>query len=156
MGSPNARRAADLHKLIRKIGGGDGSPGLRIAVVATTEPAPITLYFEGDNQALDLDIFEIPISLYPLRQGDRLFVFPITDTGDSNRWGAIEKITGGVLIGTVVGTHAVQVIGVDKVYDAELLPALPETFPVGDFAVIAPTLYNGAIRYVVLRTFKYA
>lgn len=174
MGGPSARRAVDLLKLIRKEGGGDTSPGLRIVEVATTEPHPITFVFEGDNQAVDLDIFEIPVSLYPLRLGDRLFVFPITETADTQRWGALEKLTGGVTMGTMQSANSLKIDGVDKVYGAgELILPLyivraiatasdPQGGPswhlegdltpleAGDRVSLAPTYVGGGIKYVVL------
>jgi hypothetical protein len=49
-----------------------------------------TLVFEGDTQALDLDLFEIPTALTPLEAGDRFFTFPLA--GDGMRWAVLQRI----------------------------------------------------------------
>lgn len=150
-------KTVDILKLIHRHVKAGESPGLRIVTVATTEPNPITFVFEGDDKAVAFSLFEVPVSLYPLRRGDRLIVYPITEALESQRWAALEKITTGtVIVGNVVGEHQVQVPDFDKILDSELLPALPEKLPYPDYyAAIVPTVFNGQLRYVVLRTFKY-
>ena len=67
----NTNKAVDLLATIRgKEKKNQG--GLKVIKVQTTEPNAITFTFEGSNQALDLDIFEIPVGCYPLRRNDRL------------------------------------------------------------------------------------
>lgn len=169
-----ARRAVDLYKLIAAAGGGDTSPGLRIVRVTTTEPYPVTFLFEGDNQAIDSDLFEIPASLYPLRKDDRYFVFPITDAANAQRWGALEKITGGTAMGTMQSGSTVLIDGVDKVFGAEELVLPPyivannaqgtdpeegheyyktgdlRPLEAGDRVSLEPTYINGQVKYVLL------
>lgn len=169
-----SRRAVDLYKLIAAAGGGDAAPGLRIVRVATTEPHPVTLVFEGDSQAIDLELFEIPVSLYPLRKDDRMFVFPVTRPADAQRWGALEKLTGGMALGTMQGAASLRLDGVEKVYGADelILPPYivasdaqgidPEEgheyyktgdlrpLEAGDRVSVAPASSGGKIKYVIM------
>lgn len=173
-----SRRAVDLYNLIARAGGGDTSPGLRIIRVVTTEPHPITFVFEGDKQAIDLDLFEIPVSFYPLRKNDRIFVFPITETADAQRWGALEKLTGGSAMGTMEGADSLRIDGVEKVYQADelILPPYivsnnaqgtdPEEgheyyrtgdlrpLEAGDRVCVVPTYSEGKIKYVVMNWYR--
>lgn len=167
-------KAVDLLGIIKRHVGGDTTPGLRIVRVVTTEPNPITFVFEGDSKAVAMSLFEIPISLYPLRRGDRLFVYPITETGESQRWGALEKLTGGAAMGTMQSPTSVLLDGIDKVYGPGELIVPPyiirnnarasdphdgsHTFYVdgdltpleaGDRVSVAPSFVNGGIVYVV-------
>lgn len=118
-------RAVDLLKLIRA---GASSPGLRVVKVSTTDPNPITLCFEGTQLALDLDIFEVPISLYPLRTGDRFFSFPIVG---NNRWGLLEKLNGGVAMGTMASSSSLRIDGINKTYGSSDL-IIPPYISVGN------------------------
>ncbi|GAA4711185.1 hypothetical protein [Brevibacillus fulvus] len=79
------------------------APGLRVVTVKTTEPSPITFVFEGSDKALDLELFEVPVDFYPLRIGDQLLAFPMVDKGVSQRWGLLQKINGGLVLGTYTG-----------------------------------------------------
>lgn len=149
------RKSVDLLKLLRgEIGSSAGSPdsrpGLKIIKVETTDPNPITFTFEGRKTAVDLDIFEIPVSCYPLRKGDRLLVFPMA-VGD--RWGVVNKLDDGLVMGSLLGSSSLQPDGMEAPYGAADL-IFPEDviFQAGDRAAIFPTLWGGVIKYVVIKT----
>lgn len=167
-----ADRSVDLLGIMR--GGAPNTPGMRIIRVVTTEPDPYTFIFEGDRQAVDVDLFEMPISMYPLRKGDRMLVYPLIDTGASQRWVAIEKINGGVTLGIMQSATSLTVPGIDKVYGADelMLPPFvvrnnaqatdPEPgheyyvigdltpLEAGDVVSLQPTYWDGQKKYVVL------
>lgn len=123
-------KSVDLMALIK--GSKDtGSPGLRIAKVNTTEPEAITLIFEGAPLPLGLDIFEIPVSLYPLRKGDKFLVFPILGEGISQRWAAVQKLSGGVTLAIMQSPTSLIISGISKTYTAADL-VIPPYFAVGN------------------------
>lgn len=146
--------------------------GLKVIKVQTTEPNAITFTFEGSTQALDLDIFEIPVSCYPLRRNDRLLVYPIVGDENSQRWAAIEKINGGaVTMATMQSSSSLRISGIDKTYTSSDL-IIPPYLAVGnstsngylvgsnirplqngDRVSIAPVIDGGRIKYVILERY---
>lgn len=166
-------RSIDLLKIVR--GGQDGT-GIRIAKVETSEPNAITLSFEGTALALDLEIFEIPVSLYPLKPGDRFFTFPIIGNG-TNRWGLLEKINGGnVVLATMQDGSSLKIDGIEKIYTSDDLIIPPyvsvsdasskhidsdyylqsgdiRPLQAGDRVSISATLDNGKIKYIILNLY---
>lgn len=168
-----ADRSVDLLGIMR--GGEQSTPGMRVIRVVTTEPAPYTFIFEGDKQAVDIALFEMPVSMYPLRKDDRMLVYPMVDTAVGQRWAVVQKLNGGMTMGTMASTSTLNVPGIDKTYGASELILPPfvvrnnaratdphdgsHTFYVegdltpleaGDLVSIAPTQVNGVIKYVVL------
>jgi hypothetical protein len=121
-------KSTALLKLLR---GPKEAIGLKVIKVKTTEPDPITFVFEGTPLALDIDIFEIPVNMYPLRSNDRLLVFPIVGEGDAQRWAALEKINGGVTLATMAGPSSLKIAGVGKTYGASDL-IIPPYFAVSN------------------------
>lgn len=122
------KNAVDFLKTLR--GPQPETPGLKIIIVQTTDPNPITFTFDGTpDKAIDIELFEIPVDYYPLRKGDRLLVFPLVGEGASQRWGAIAKINGGVTLATMSGPSSLKVPGVDKEYGAVDL-IIPPVFQV--------------------------
>lgn len=122
------------------------APGLRVVTVKTTEPSPITFVFEGSDKALDLELFEVPVDFYPLRIGDQLLAFPMVDKGVSQRWGLLQKINGGLLLGTYAGGKIT-------------VPNFPK--PIEDFKVPAHVelldgIQVGIVPYLDGLTVKYA
>jgi hypothetical protein len=85
--------AIHLLKLLRKSNNENNTAtdGLRIVNVVTTAPHPVTFVFEGTQLALDINMFILANTCYPINSGDRFFALPIV--GDSyNRWGLIGKV----------------------------------------------------------------
>lgn len=85
----------DLLKLMRKNQEKD-TTGLRVAKVNTTEPDPVTFIMEGSDLVLDIDLFEVPPEMYPLRVDDLLIAYPMVGGDNNHRWALIEKISGGI------------------------------------------------------------
>ncbi|EIW19907.1 MULTISPECIES: hypothetical protein [Pelosinus] len=164
-------RRIDLLGIIR--GDDKTTPGMRVIRVVTTEPAAYSFIFEGDKQAVDMALFEMPVSMYPLKIGDRMLVFPMVDTAASQRWAVVEKINGGVTLGTMTSGNSVQVAGIGRAYSGSelLVPPFivrnnaqgtdPEEgheyyrtgdltpLQAGDLVSLMPTSVGGAIKYVV-------
>lgn len=156
----------DLLNLMR--GPDKGTPGLHIVKIDTAAPNPVTLHFEGTKLALDLDIFEIPPSCYPLRVGDRLLVYPLIGTGVSQRWGAVDKLNGGpIYMGTMESSSSVKIDGMDAAVEAAAPPyvAVANTassgylvsgdvraLQAGDRVSVAATYDNG-VKYVILNKY---
>jgi hypothetical protein len=141
----------DVLKTIR--GPQNNNIGIRIAVVKTTDPNPVTIAFEGGKIALDLDIIDIPISLYPLRPGDRLLCYPLINAGSiSMRWVALQKLNGGLVMATMQGSDSLIIDGIAHVYGASDL-IVPAGFINGDRVSIAPTWDTGKIKYVFLNKY---
>ncbi len=132
-------KSVDLLKLMR---GPGNQTGLKIIKVETTDPDPITFTFEGTAQAIDLVIFEIPVSCYPLRKGDRLLAYPLLDKEASQRWGVLQKINGGITLATMAGATSLNVAGIDKTYGADDL-LIPSYFAVGNSSSIYSDSYTG-------------
>lgn len=163
-------KTVDLLAKIR--GKGKSQDGLKVIKVQTTEPNAITFTFEGSNDALDLDIFEIPVSCYPLRRNDRLLVFPLVGDGNSQRWAVIEKINGGaVTMATMQSSSSLKINGIDKTYGSNDLIVPPflavgnstsnsylvgsniRPLQSGDRVGIAPVIDGGRIKYVILERY---
>lgn len=85
----------DLLKLLRKQEN-SGPAGFRVATVNTTEPEPITFIMEGSDLVLDIDLFEVPPEMYPLREQDKFIAYPMVGGDNNHRWALIEKISGGI------------------------------------------------------------
>lgn len=85
-------KVAEMVSMMRKAGGATAGTGLKIVRVNTAAPKPVTFIFEGTKLAIDIDIFEVPASAYPLTKGDRFFALPIIGNGDNQRWGLITKL----------------------------------------------------------------
>jgi hypothetical protein len=174
-------KTLQLLKILAGLGGNKGEGlGLRIAEVKTTEPNDVTLVMAGTAIALDLDIFEVPVDLYPLRVGDKLLAFPLVAT-DGGRWAAMAKLNGGLVMATMQGADSLQPDGMDVTYAADRL-IIPPYFAVsddastytdtgggtsseyllkpaiqplqgGDRVSIAPTLDGDTIKYVILNKY---
>lgn len=164
-----------LLKLLAGLGNeaAGGGMGLRIVTVQTTEPDTITLVMEGTDLALDLDIFEVPVDFYPLRVGDQLLAFPLVNHDGSGRWGAVAKITGGVVMGTMQSATSCQpdwmaiTYGVDRLIippyfavnnavnqsTGDLVAADIRPLQAGDRVSIAPTWDGSQIKYVILNRY---
>lgn len=156
-----------LLQLLGDIGGGQGVTGLHIVTVRTAEPDPVTLVMQGTKKALGLDIFEVPVECYPLREGDQLLAFPIIG---GQRWGILAKLNGGLIMATMTSATQARPDSMQAVYDV----IAPAFFPVantasngylvaadiqplkaGDRVSIAPTWDAGAeeVKYVILNRY---
>lgn len=137
--SKQVDNSVDLLNLMRgrnsAAGGNIASPGLRVVVVATSDPHPLKLVFEGTPLALDPDIFEIPVSLYPLKPGDRILAYSMLGTNLSQRWGLLSKLNGGpVYMATMQGPDSLIIDGIDKTYISQDL-VIPQYIAVNNTAV---------------------
>lgn len=147
--------------ILRVIRGPKDQVGLKIIRVNTADPAPITLVFEGTPLPLDLEVFEIPVSCYPLRKDDRLLAFPLVGNENGQRWAALTKLNGGVIMATMTGATSCQVEGIGREYVSQDL-IIPPYFAVndvirplqtGDRVSLLPTLEGLAIKYVILQRY---
>lgn len=127
------------------------APGLKVVTVKTTEPSPITFAFEGSDKALDLELFEVPVDLYPLRVGDKLLAYPLVSNGPSKRWGLLQKINGGLVFGTYAAGK-IAVPGLPKPIEGFKTPA-HVTLEDGIQVAIVPYLEGTTIKYAI--TTKY-
>lgn len=110
-----ADKSVDLLKLLW--GNGGSITGVKVVKAVTTEPDKITFIFEGTKLALPLDIFEVPVNLYPIKKDDRFIAYPIVTTGAASRWALIQKINGcTVNMATMQGPSSLKIDGIDKVY----------------------------------------
>lgn len=129
----------------------DDVTGFKILRVATSEPDPFTFVFEGTQQALDFELFEIPVNCYPLAVGDRFLVFPIA--GHGMRWAVFSKLNQGTPVARVISTKELQVEGIGRTYGAaDLIYPPGGTLPTGKYVSLQPTYVGGKIKYVVLQT----
>lgn len=138
-------KAVDLLAAIRGLNGKNkkNQGGLKVIKVQTTEPDPITFTFEGSDLALDLEIFEIPVGRYPLRRNDRLLVYPIVGDENSQRWAAIEKISGGAItMATMASGSSLKISGIEKTYSSSEL-IIPPYFSVSNASSIYTDSYTG-------------
>lgn len=155
-------KAVDLLKLLRGNNGKDGvsgeNNGLRIIRTVTTDPNPVTFVFEGTSLALDIDVFEIPINLYPICAGDRFLTSPIVGH-NTQRWGVISKINKGFVTGTMQSGTTCKVDGIGRTYTSAdlLIPSyVPEdiygnrSLKNGDTVVLLPTLVGSKVKYAIL------
>jgi len=92
-----ADKEVDLLKLLRKENDNQ-PPGLRVAKVNSTEPGTETFILEGSELVLDIDLFEVPPEMYPLRVDDLYLAYPLVGGDNNHRWALLEKISGGVPI----------------------------------------------------------
>ncbi len=124
-----------------------GVSGLHIVTVRTAEPDPVTLVMQGTKKALGLDIFEVPVDCYPLREADQLLAFPIVG---GQRWGILAKINGGQVMATWDGSQ-VTPDGMTATYSAEIPQGM--TLQAGDRVAIAPTWDGSQVSYVILNQY---
>ncbi|MGG3803174.1 hypothetical protein [Metabacillus fastidiosus] len=123
-----------------------------ITVVKQVTSQPDTFVVEGSKIPLDADLFDFPTDVYPLRVNDRYYVMPIVTVTAKQRWAILQKLTGGVTIGTMVSPSSVQVSGVSRAFGGSelILPSYP-LIP-GDKVSLAPTwdISEGKVKYVIL------
>ncbi|TVX92228.1 hypothetical protein [Paenibacillus agilis] len=151
-------KTLQLLKLLAGLGGNpaDGL-ALRIAEVKTTEPDEVTLIMSGTNIALDLDLFETPVDVYPLRVGDRLLVYPLV-TMDSGRWAVLAKVTSGKVMATMKSANSLQPDGMAITYNVDRL-LIPADFTdvrqlkAGDRVGIAPVVDGDRLKYMILNKY---
>lgn len=140
-------KSVDLLKLFK---GDEKGTGLRIAKAVTAEPDPLTFIFEGTKRAIDPEIFEIPINLYPIKKGDRFISYPILGTGAASRWALIQKINGCMVnLATMQGPTSLIIDGIAKTYTAGDL-VLPSGLLEGDRVAVAAVYDSGQVKYAVL------
>lgn len=157
----------DLLKIVR----GKDVPGigeLRTVKVATTDPDPVTFVMQGTEQALDADIFTIPLSVYPICKGDTFYVMPIAGS-NKQRWGIITKINNTNAVGTMTGATSCQVEGIGRPYTAAdlLIPpfiaidgnlsngnyhshgTFTRPLQAGDKVILYPVAVGGTVKYAI-------
>jgi len=137
--------------LLKKVRGGQNThDGIKIVKTITGEPDTLTFMFEGTKQALGAAIFEIPVNMYPIREGDRFTAFRMFGTGPASRWAFINKINGcTVNLATMQGPTTAKIDGVDKVYGpGELI--VTTGLLAGNRVLIAPIYDSGAVKYAVI------
>lgn len=155
-------KAVDLLKLLRGGNGKDGANGggLRVVKAVTTDPSPTTFVFEGTSLALDLDVFEVPVSVYPICSGDKFLASPLI--GNSmNRWGIVSKINNGAVVGTMVSATSCTVSGIGRPYtSADLLipPWVADSgssrkLKAGDRVLLTPTGNSKQVKYAISQYF---
>jgi len=145
-------RSVDLLNLLK---GPQQSNGLKVVKVSTTDPAAITLVFEGTKLALGLEIFEIPVSLYPLKVGDRLLAYPLIGQDVGQRWGLLKNINGGsVTLATMAGPSSFTIAGIGKTYSgSDVVVPVEPALTAGDVVSIAATWSANKIKYVILQKY---
>lgn len=147
-------RSADLIRFLREQ---SEFEGLGIVKITSTEPGPYGFTFVGSSLSLDISIFEVPVSAYPLKVGDRLLVSPINGGGDAKRWGVVQKLTGGITIALGVSSGVLQVPGIGTTYGlSRLVVPTDMTIDAGKYYSIAATKVGNTIKYAVLNKYDSA
>lgn len=153
-------RAVDLLKLIRGQNGKNGargsSGGIRLVRAVTTDPSPVTFVFEGASLALDIAVFEVPISLYPICAGDKFLASPLVGN-NTQRWGIVSKVNNGFAVAKMLSATTCQVEGIGRPYaSADLLipPWVADSgssrkLKAGDTVVLIPTLSGKKVKYAI-------
>lgn len=126
-----ADKSVQLLKKIRGDQPGNVVAGLKIVKVTTTEPGPITFVFEGTKLQIGLEIFEVPVGMYPLRKDDRLLAYPLIGNESGQRWAIVEKLTGGTVLATMASATSLTIPGIGKTYTAADL-VIPPYFAVSN------------------------
>lgn len=158
-------KAVALLQTLKSLGGGQGETGLHIVTVRTSEPGPVTFVMQGTKRALGLDIFEIPVDCYPLREGDQLLGFPLAGgEGGSSRWAILVKLNGGLVMATMQSATSCKPDGMAVTYEV----TAPAYFAVGNTGTlsdsikplqagarvsIAPTWDGSQVQYVILNKY---
>ena len=163
--------------LLRLVRGGTDDEGLNIVTVDVGEPRP-KFKFEGTPKQLDSEIFEIPVSVRPLCQGDRLLAYKV---GPAQRWGLLVKLNQGVTLATVQGDGSLSVPGMASnipaglvikpayfvksrnhstytddtgITSADYLHASSiQPLAAGDVVSIAATMQNNTLKYAILERY---
>ena len=145
-------KSVDLLKLIRSEkpseGAQDDFTGFKVLKVVSSEPDELGLVFEGTAVSLGIELFEIPVSMYPLAVGDRFFVFPIV--GNGMRWAVFQKINDGPKLAHVVSNNSVQAVGVNVVYGPDKLVRRFSLGAAGTPVLLQPVWSGGTVKYVVV------
>lgn len=156
-----------LLTLLSKLGTPAGSPGggcVQMAQIKTAEPDDVSIVLTGTNLALDLDLFEVPVDMYPLRAGDKFLALPI-GPGDTGRWALISKLNCGQVMATMRSATSMQPDGMQVTYGADrvIAPAAVlntdggdvfyRALRSGDRVSIAPTMVDKTIKYAVLNIY---
>lgn len=153
-------KAVDLLKLLRgqngKNSAGGSGGGLRIVRAVTTDPSPVTFVFEGTSLALDIAVFEMPISLYPVCAGDKFLASPLIGN-NTQRWGIVSKINNGFAVGKMLSATSCQVEGIGRPYTSTDLLIPPwvadsgssRKLKAGDTVVLVPVKAGGKVMYAI-------
>lgn len=158
-------KSVDLLNLLR--GGANGSPGLRIVTVNTAAPYATTFMFEGTQLALDIDVFEVAASCYPLLTGDKLLAYPLVNAG-GQRWALITKLNDcGVYMGTMQSSTSVLLDWAGEAVEAKAPPYVVVSNAAADGKltsddvrplqagdrVAVSTYWDGGVKYVILNKY---
>ncbi|GKU79284.1 hypothetical protein [Paenibacillus sp. L3-i20] len=152
-GGKTDKTLALLETLVRlRSPAGSQAMGLYTVEVKTSDPYPITFVMQGTKLALGLDIFEVPVDFYPLREGDQLVAFPLVGgTGGSNRWAILAKLTSGLVMATMQSADSCKPDRMAVTYNVTKAPDL--VLSSGDRVAIAPTWDGSKIAYAVLNKY---
>ena len=89
--------------------------GLHLLQATSAEPNPVKFKLVGTELNIDADMFDIPVSVYPICKGDQFLAYPLVGS-EHQRWGIVTKITGSGRTGTMTGSNSCKVDGVAVTY----------------------------------------
>lgn len=142
-------RSVDALKLLRDKGNVDSVlEGIHILETTNAEPNPVTFKIVGTELNVDAEMFDIPVSVYPVCKGDRFLAYPLVGE-EHQRWAVITKLNGTGRTGTMTGPDSCKVDGVAITYSGnKIIP--PKGCKSGDRVAVIPCGMQNNVKYVLV------
>lgn len=102
----------------------------------------------GTELNIDADMFDIPVSVYPICKGDQFLAYPLVGS-EHQRWGIVAKITGSGRTGTMTGSNSCKVDGVAVTYGSGKVMA-PKSAKSGDRVAVIPYGTPNNVKYALV------
>lgn len=122
--------------------------GLHLLQATSAEPNPVKFKLVGTELNIDADMFDIPVSVYPICKGDQFLAYPLVGS-EHQRWGIVTKITGSGRTGTMTGSNSCKVDGVAVTYGSGKVMA-PKSAKSGDRVAVIPYGTPENVKYALV------
>lgn len=121
--------------------------GVHIVQATSAEPNEVHFKVVGTELNVDADMFDIPVSVYPICKGDQFLAYPLVGS-EHQRWAIVAKLTGSGRHGTMTGSNSCKVDGVAVTYSGSKIKA-PMSARSGDRVAVIPYGTPDNVKYVL-------
>ncbi len=140
--------SVDALKMIRGGNNRDSElEGIHILQATAAEPNPVKFKILGTELNVDAEMFDIPVSVYPICKGDTFLSYPLVSE-THQRWAIVAKLNGSGKTGTMEGSDSCRVDGVAVSYSGSKIVS-PKGARAGDRVVVTPYGRPDNVKYAL-------
>lgn len=122
--------------------------GLHVIQATAAEPNEVKFKLLGTELNIDADMFDIPVSMYPICKNDQFLAYPLVGQ-EHQRWGIVAKLTGSGKHGTMTSGNSCKVDGVAVTYSGNKI-IVPKSAKAGDRVAVIPFGTPENVRYALV------